>query len=243
MSSASPRVLVTRAAEDAQVLSYALGVAGFESVEVPLLRRLWQVDAMAEVSGDETFDWVIVTSATTADVMGVAAPAGWPGAHIAAVGPSTQRRLESMGCKVDLVPARATGRDLVAALGDLTGQRVLYPRASIAEPDTADALRAAGADLVEVVAYTNEAPPRVADQLVSRLPVDATTLLSGSAARRLAGAIPETERMLLGKIVVIGPSTGHAARAEGLPVHAMANPHTVKGIVSAVRQLFPRDIQ
>ncbi len=239
----TPRVLVTRAAEDAQVLSYALGVAGFESVEIPLLRRVWSVDAVAEVAGLTDLDWVIVTSATTADVIGVAAPQGWPNARIAAVGPATQRRLESMGFPVSVVPRKATGADLVAALGDLTGKRVLYPRASVVDSGTAKALREAGSELTEVVAYTNEPPPRYAEQLFTQLPVHATTLLSGSAARRIAEAIPAERLGLLGKIVVIGPSTAAAARKAGLTVHAMANPHTVKGIVSSVRQLFPRDPQ
>lgn len=243
MNISLPRVLVTRAAEDAQVLSYALGVAGFEPVEVPLLRRLWMVDALFEAAQTDDFDWVLITSAATADVIGVAAPSGWPSAQVAAVGPATQRRLEAMGCRVDLVPVQATGDAIVEAMGDLSGKRVLYPRASIAEPSTAEALRQSGAEVVEVVAYTNEAPPQVRRQLLSCLPVSATTLMSGSAATRLAEAIPEDQRHDLGKIVAIGPTTAKAARAAGLPVHAMANPHTVKGIVSAVRQLFPRAIQ
>ena len=43
------------------------------------------------------------------------------------------------------------------------------------------------------------------------------------------------------KVVCIGPVTAREARAHGLPVHAVARPHTVEGLVAAVeRALAPR---
>ena len=66
--------------------------------------------------------------------------------------------------------------------------------------------------------------------------MDATTLLSGSAARRVAQAISVEERWKLGKVAVIGPSTRFAAEEAGLTVHCEANPHTAEGLVRAVLQ-------
>ena len=86
MSVSSPRILVTRAAEDARALSYALGVAGFEAVEVPLLQRVWCLDALIAEGVRTDLDWVVVTSAAAADVIGAAVPQGWPRAQVAAVG-------------------------------------------------------------------------------------------------------------------------------------------------------------
>jgi uroporphyrinogen-III synthase len=233
---------VTRAAEDARALSYALGVAGFEAVEVPLLQRVWRLDALIAEGTRTDLDWIVVTSAAAADVIGIAVPKGWPNARFAAVGAATRKRLETLGFDVDIVPPQATGSDLVAALGDLRGKQVLYPRADAAAPGTADGLKRAGAALTEVVAYTNSAPPHFIEEVRARLPVDATTLMSGSAARRLAAAVPEDQRHRLGKIAVMGPSTSDAARERGLQVHAMATPHSIQGLVSAVRQLFPKEI-
>jgi uroporphyrinogen-III synthase len=43
------------------------------------------------------------------------------------------------------------------------------------------------------------------------------------------------------KVVCIGPVTAREAREHGLRVHAVANPHTVDGLVAAVeRALAPR---
>jgi len=43
------------------------------------------------------------------------------------------------------------------------------------------------------------------------------------------------------RVVCIGPVTAKEARAHGLTVHAVANPHTFDGVVEAVeRALAPR---
>lgn len=235
-----PRVLVTRASEDSRVLAHALSVAGYEAVEVPLLQRVWQVDAVADAACRcPDADLVLVTSATTADVLGVAAPEGWARARFAAVGPATARRLEELGFPVDLVPEHATGAHLLTALGDVDGLRVFYPKADLAPPTLGTALRARGARVDEVIAYTNGPPPGFQRRLAEALPVDATTLLSGSAAQRLAEAVPADERHKLGLVVVIGPSTQAVADRVGVEVHAVADPYTVTGLVDALRRLLP----
>lgn len=232
----APRVLVTRAAEDARAFAALLAAHGFEPVEAPLLQRRWQIDAVAEAASRwGPLDWVIVTSPTTAEVLGAAVPAGFPGARWAAVGPGTAHRLRELGFPVDLVPATATAAALRRALGDVAGLRVGYPRADLADPALARALRDGGAELLEVVAYTNLPPDGAAERLNACLPVDATTLLSSSAARRVAEAVPPDRRHLLGKVVVIGPSTRDTALRLGLPVHAEADPHTVQGVLAALQ--------
>ena len=77
-------------------------------------------------------------------------------------------------------------------------------------------------------------------RLFEALPVDATTLLSGTAAQRIAQFVPPEERAKLGKIVVIGPSTRAVAEQAGLSIAAEATPHSVNGIVRAVTQLLVR---
>ena len=69
-----PRVLVTRAAEDAPAMAHALSEAGLTPIVVPAIQRLFCIDAVAElarVAADA--DLLVVTSAAVADVLGVAA--------------------------------------------------------------------------------------------------------------------------------------------------------------------------
>lgn len=236
-----PRVLVTRAAEDASALAEALAAIGCQPVVVPVLERRWlpfAVSDLAERVPDA--DWVLVTSAATAEVLAIAAPLAWPRARIAAVGPATEQRVVALGLSKAriLVPERATAADLVRALGDLRGKIVVYPRADLAPQQTVDALTNAGATVHSVIAYENTGPSGYAGRLRDALPVQVTTLMSSSAAERVASAIAETDRYLLGSIVVIGPSTEAAAHAHGLRVHAVARPHSLQGLTAAVSLLL-----
>lgn len=237
----APRVLVTRAAEDAPALAQSLALAGFEPIVVPVLERRWLPLALAEAAtAHPDVDWVLITSATTAEVVAVGAPSAWRSARWAAVGPATAERMVELGYRPVRVPDRATAADLVALLGDLGGQKVLYPRADLALPATTSALVAAGAEVVDIVAYENSAPLRYPEHLRASLPVHATTLMSGSAAERVADAVPEADRGKLGRIVAIGPSTVKVARERGLAIDAVAEPHTLGGVVDAVRRLLGR---
>jgi uroporphyrinogen-III synthase len=238
-----PRVLVTRALEDAPQLASALAQGGFEPVVVPVLERRWSPLAVAELSGKvPEADWVVVTSAAAAEVVAIGAPMGWRKAHWAAVGTATEARLTELGYRAARVPERATGLDLVAAMGDLRGQVVIYPKADLAGAALGQALQRAGATVHEVVAYENVAPTGYAGRLLAALPVSATTLMSGSAAERVAEAVPEDQRHLLGAIVVIGPSTAVVAQARGLSIAGQADPHTVTGMVAAVVQALRVDM-
>jgi uroporphyrinogen-III synthase len=227
---------VTRAAEDAPVLAHALALAGFEPVLVPLLERQWSPLDVADLAARRPeADWVVITSSTAADVVASGAPNAWRQARWAAVGPTTADRLATLGYTAARVPSTATAADLIAAMGDLTGLVVVYPRADLAPASTGDGLRAAGAEVVDVVAYRNAAPPGFRQRLRAALPVHATTLLSGSAVDRVIEATTPDQRRMLGAVVVIGPSTARVAAQHGLPVDAVANPHTVAGVVAALR--------
>lgn len=228
------RVLVTRAAEDAVGLCHALRQLGHTPVRAPLLQRVWDLDALADVARDQpTMDWLVITSGASADVLAAAAPGAWLRARIGAVGPTTARKLAAMGRPADVVPRRHLGTALVTAMGDVRGQRILYPRGDLAPPTTADRLREAGADVVEVVCYRNVAPDGHAELLAAALPVDVTLLLSGSAARRLARAHVGAAASL-GRILAIGPSTAEVADEVGLPVHGVATPHTLEALLRLI---------
>lgn len=231
-----PRVLVTRAAEDAGVLAQCLSRAGFEPVIVPLLERHWQVEEVAAAARVEEIDLLLLTSATAVDVFAAAAGNVAVG-RIATVGPATARRCDELGFKVDVVPDQATSANLLDELGAVKGLKVFYPKADLAPSTTANALRQRGAEVKEVIAYLNVAPRDYARHLREALPTDITALMSGSAAERIAGALAPEEFGQLGHIAVIGPSTRQVVDKLGFKVAIMAHPHTVAGIVQAVQQL------
>jgi uroporphyrinogen-III synthase len=236
----APRVLVTRAAEDAEALSHLLAVRGYQPVRVPLLSRQWRIDEVVRAAiSHPDVDIIVVTSGVAADVIAAAAPGAWLEARFAAVGPATAQRLRQHGLPVHVTPSRATGSSLVQALGDLRGRSVLYPRSAAAPPLVAEALRAAGATVFDIIAYTNEAPPDHEQAVRAAVPVDATTVLSGSAGLRLADALRSEHYADLGRVVCIGPSTAAVCRTAGLPVHTVASQHTLGGLLSALSRMVP----
>lgn len=224
------RVLVTRSEDDAADLCDRLRAAGAVPVEVPLVARRFVRGAVAgAIAG---IDRVVLTSVAAADAVAADVPA--LAIPAACVGPATAARARRHGLTVDLVPARASGADLAAALGDQRGRRLLWPRAEDATPGTAAALRATGGELVEVVAYRNVAPDGITDALRRVWPVDAAVLASGSAARRLAAALRDAGLPAPPRIVAIGPTTAAAARDAGLVVNAVAASPTVDALVAAL---------
>jgi uroporphyrinogen-III synthase len=226
-------VLVTRAASDSGTLCDALRQAGLVPVSVPLLERVGHVDAVRDALRRAHDGWVLTSAAAVRVLVAAGAhPTGW----VAAVGPRTAGAARAQGWTVAVVPETATAAELVTALGHLDGSRVLYPRADLASSVVGDGLTAAGAVVDEVVAYSNTLPAGAGAALAAVWPPDVVTLLSGSAARRLADLRPAPWRP--GPwVVVIGPSTERVAVAAGLPVHAVASEHTVAGVVAATLAL------
>lgn len=221
--------LVTRAAEDARALCDGLRALGLTPRCVPLIERIYRFDDVARTAAVGHDGWVLTSPAAVRSLSKTTVRPSW----IAVVGPATAAAARRAGLRVDHQPDTALGQALVEGLGSLSGQRVLYPHADLAPPDVARALGAAGAQLDAVVAYNNVEPAGVRAALRRHWPVDVVCLLSGSAARRLAAHRPPPWPAQV-KVVVIGPSAAQVAARCGLSVHAVAEPHTLDGLLAAV---------
>lgn len=230
-----PRVLVTRASEDASALSAGLEALGCEVVHMPVIERTLATENTARLRRAlVTAEVVLLTSAASATAVARVWREPVRGPRFAAVGVATADQARRLGLPVDLTPATATGRDLVEALGPLTGVRVLYPHAEISTSATTEALHRAGADLTEVVAYRNACPEGLGERMREIGPVDRVTLFSGSAARRYAKAARQAG-VPFAPAVVVGPSTAATAEREGLEVSAIASPHSTQGVIDAMK--------
>ena len=143
-----------------------------------------------------SFDWIVVTSANGAHAfLSRLAERGTLGAlakgRMCAVGPSTRDAVEGYGIRVDVMPAEYRADALLAAIGaadDLRGRRVLLPRGQLARPELPDVLRAAGAEVHDVVAYRTIPADEAASPEIGRLlgeRIDAVTFTSASTVRNL----------------------------------------------------------
>lgn len=187
------------------------------------------------------FDWIIFTSShgvtafvDRARVLGLD-PTG-RGRRVATVGPATAATARRAGLHVDFTPARFVTDAISEGIGPLEGRRVLLPRADIARPSLAIALRGLGAIVREVVAYCTVPADRERAPRGPLKDVDTVVFTSASAVRGLDLALgPRSETLKRhAQAACIGPVTAEAARARGYGVRVVATEHTVPGLIAAL---------
>jgi len=182
------------------------------------------------------FSWLVVTSATTVDVLashGTKVPAG---TRIAAVGETTAAALGLAGYEVDFIPqddysARGLVKEWPA--GEHSG-RVLLPQSDIAEPTLLAGLTRLGFDVTFISAYRTIGVP-VADQVAADVAsgrIGAVLVSSGSVARQLAAQLAPLPADTV--VACIGPRTAFDARAAGLPVHIIAETRSADSLIEAL---------
>jgi uroporphyrinogen-III synthase len=262
-----PLILVTRPAGAGDPLVTRLLLAGYRVAAVPTVLTRPAApggpldDALADPRG---WHWIVATSPTGAGSAAeaiarigpprIAAPGtgedpAAAGVRWAAVGPATARALRANGIVPALVPSDPTSAGVARALlarEDLAGRRILLARADAAASDLPSALRAAGAEIRDVVAYhTVEAPPESAGPLAEALAdpgLAGIVVASGSAARGLVRLVRDGElvaRALATPLVSIGPSTSAVARSLGFVTVIQADRPSPDSLAEAVRTAVP----
>jgi uroporphyrinogen-III synthase len=203
----------------------------FASAENPLVLS----DALKRLERGD-FDWLVITSATTVDVLmsqQVTVPSG---TRIAAVGETTGAALALAGYKVDFVPegdnsARGLVKEWPAS--DIAGS-VLIPQSDIAEPTLVSGLGTLGLDVEFVAAYRTvgvEVAEHVAADVASGR-IRAVLLTSGSVARQVAAQLSPLPTETV--VAAIGPRTAFDARAAGLAVHVIAESRSATSLVDGL---------
>jgi uroporphyrinogen III methyltransferase/synthase len=163
-------------------------------------------------------------------------------ATIVAIGPKTAAALAARGLPPDIVPAEAVAESAVEALASagrrLDGALVLFPRAREAREVIPEALRAAGASVDVVTVYETVGAETIAVPASEVERADFVTFTASSTAEhfvRLMGPDGLARRLAEVRLCSIGPVTSETLRRHGLTVAVEADPHTVEGLVSAIR--------
>lgn len=249
------RVVITRAAEQAGGLAAELEKLGAEVLFLPVVRYEEPMDPAplhAALRRIAEFDWLLLTSQNVVRFLGLALArmnaSRWSAAlKIAAVGRATAEAAQAAGWQVTFVSSRFQGLALAEELGfTLKGCKILLPRSDRARPDLPEALRRAGAEVTEVVAYRTlavDAQGLSAARAIREGRVDVLTFASPSAfhafcsalgadmAKRVAGA---------GVIAAIGPVTAQAIREKGVTVNVEAAESTAEGLARALAEYFSK---
>jgi uroporphyrinogen-III synthase len=231
--------VLTRDVADAQ--AYAAALAPLEIVAMPVTRTVSGVNpsglARALASG---VDMVVVASPRAAHELMTAYPGPLP--PVWAVGPATKRALDIGNVPSHVVPGVTDGAGLAKALArqGVQGKRVLVPRAEEGRLEPLEILRAAGAEVIDVVAYRTVAAipddPR-GRHLLETGQAAVCCVFAPSQVTALA-ALVELPR-ISAKLCAIGETTAAAVRAAGVSEVAVALSPTPEGMAQAVRSVYP----
>ena len=245
MSTARPlsswRVLVPRGGSWGDGVAARLRELGAVPVVAPMLNFASAEDPAALANAlhelqDGQFDWIVLTSATTVDVLvstGVRIP---DSTRVAAVGETTAAALQLAGYRVDFVPTSDnSARGLVKEWPESERDgRVLVPQSDIAEPTLVAGLARLGFDAEYVTAYRTvgvPVAPEVAADVASGK-IGAILITSGSVARQVAEQLASLPPSTV--LACIGPRTAFDTRAAGLPVHVIAEERTSDSLIEAL---------
>lgn len=250
------KIVVTRAAEQATELVERFERLGAEVVLLPTVALRDPEDWAPldrELERLTEFDWLIFTSQNAVRYfsrrcreLGLSSSSAQSsGPRVAAVGPATSEAAAREGLRVDYVAKRHSGESLAEELkAAVAGCRVLLPRSDSARGDLPAALRAAGADVVEVIAYRTVEPDELKSEALKRImhgEADVVTFASPSAFQNFADetGIEELGRMTSHCVIAaLGPVTAQAIRETGVPVGIEAKESTSAGLVEAIEKYF-----
>jgi uroporphyrinogen III methyltransferase/synthase len=133
------------------------------------------------------------------------------------------------------------GAELARELSaEVSGKKVLLPRSDLASDDLPAALRKAGADLTDVIAYRTVACEAASPEVVAAIrggEVDVISFFSSSAFHSLAELVG-LETLRHTSLAAIGPVTAAAVREAGLPVAIEAPQATSESFVAALVEHF-----
>ena len=241
------RVLVTRPESQAGELVRQFEELGARVDKQPAIQIAPPADwgpvdaALAQLPA---YDWLVFSSVNgvrylldrlllTADVRRLGR------VRLAAIGPGSAAELARYGLKADVQPDEYRAEALAAALEPLAaGKRILLARASRGREVLADALRAAGAHIDQVVVYRSsdveQVEPEIS-QAISAGQIDFTTVTSSAIARSLVRMFGDALRRT--RLVSISPLTSEALRSLGHEPSAEARQYTTAGVLAATVEL------
>lgn len=237
------RIVVTRAAHQAEELASPLRKLGAEVILLPVIGIAPPADPeplrhAAQISND--YDWLIFTSANAIAAFAAELPVA-PSesrARVATVGAATREAAEQLGFLVSITPEKYVAESLVASFASeqLHGRRILIPSAAVTRDVVATELRKRGAHVDVVEAYRNVIPAGAAERArqVFRAPYPDWVIFASSSAVEGLVKLVGASALSSVRIASIGPITSQTVRTHGLTVAAEARAQNVAGLVEVV---------
>ena len=238
---ADRRVLITRAADDAQRWARRLAARGAVPVILPCVRSESLNDEATRErlrTAAQTADWLLFTSQRGVEAAVRAGVRLAPGAHVAAVGELTASAARQLlGCTPFVAfgaTSRALGLELLALWGDAAGlRRVVVIGAEGGRDDAEQVLALAEAHVTRVNVYRTISASAITPRRdLEQERIDDVLLASPSA---VTGLLNQARVGDTARLFTIGPTTSAAALAAGLMVTGESAAPGLEGLMEAMQ--------
>ena len=244
-------MVVTRTRTQAGELSVRLRHLGADVDEMPTIRIEPPVDLKGFgqlVQDSHKYDWIVFTSPNGVDAFfdiffrlyKDARSIG--GARIAAVGPGTQRKIESYHLSVDLLPEKYVAEGLVEKFKETEGvenQTIMLVRPETTRDIIAKGLSEMGAIVDEAIAYRTvpelEDPTGAVERFNSG-EIELVTFTSSSTVE----SFMELDLLIPDHLIMasIGPVTSETIRSYGHEVDIEAQESTIQSLVNSIEEYY-----
>jgi uroporphyrinogen III methyltransferase/synthase len=252
------RILVTRTRKQSGKLARLIETLGGEVLECPVIKiagaDLPDREAFTKISQRLTeFTWIVFTSTNGVeffwqmlqerqiDLRSLA------GLKFGVIGEATAAELWLHGIRADLMPPEYTSAALLAALLPklISSDKVLLVRAKHASEELPQGLAQAGIHCKKITVYQTLPNEKARQELAEYLKygeIDILTFTSSSTVRHFINLLngEKPEWLDSSKVVCIGPVTAQTAAESGLKVDAVAEVHTIDGMVAAILKMERR---
>lgn len=251
-SLAGKTILITRPEEQEQEFRRLLEAMGARVVQISTIKIVGRVSqpTLAAVKNLPSYDWLIFTSVNGVrfflEALQLAqVPVGkFP--RTACIGPATAQAARRSGLAPELVPERYQAEGLIEAFSrkyeaDLSGLKILIPRAAEARAILPEQLRRLGAE-VDVLRLYEAILPEESRFPLQRLLTgprpDLIAFTSSSTVRNFVKLAEPIDDFRAFKFASIGPITSETARSLGLSIEIEPSRSTIPALADAIGRHF-----
>ena len=246
-------VVITRPERQADDLARLLAAQGANPIAFPTI-AIEQPSSWSELDKAlvqlESYNWLIFTSANGVqfffqrlrekgrDIRDL------KGIKICCIGPATAGQIEARCLRVDLVPDEYIAEGILKSFAsmDLSGQKILIPRAMSARHLLPEGLKKLGAEVDVVTTYQTVNSDRKKEELATLInagEVDVITFTSSSTVTNFV-EIMGADNILPPhiRIACIGPVTASTAEKAGFNIDITQAEYTMDGLVQSLIKYF-----
>jgi uroporphyrinogen-III synthase len=234
------RVAITRPIERSLETEELVKKRGWDPIVVPTIEIVSRpIDPSIKL---EDYDWLVVSSASGADVLWRHFRDELKKISIAVVGPKTSAAFEKRGITPSVLAKEHVGESLARGLKELArGKKVLVARAAIARKELVEIL-SKDSEVREIHIYDTIEPRDKTGmmrfkKLLRARKIDAIIFTSSQATKNLLSFIESAGVERLKEIIVcaIGPLTAKTIEELGIKPTCMPSEHTIDAALDEIK--------